>query len=347
MNPIKLLFERYVAEDTTGYYTPKKLLPYFDDAMLMMIIGARRIGKTNFALRLVCDLWQEFHLKSMWVRNKMTELKEPEFLNDFLNDAKRFGWCPEEWTVRPDGVHINEDRDSELIIKFQSISTFSNRRGGSHPDVLLMIFDEFMPEDRRYPPMCATGLLSLTKTVFSGNTDARCICLSNFVSVANPYFVKFRVYPDKNKDVTFFRNKGILIERCTGYTCSIESDNAWNRVYKSAQIGEYASESEDKLSDLICPLPKGATPKPYLIQCDDILYRGWEKDGFTYWAEYKGPVDNKIVIWTPNLKECSDRVALILPWMKKHLIEAMQMGTLRFKNPNVMFAILNIAFETV
>ena len=346
MNPIKALFERYVKEDVLGYYTPRKILPHFDEAMLMMIIGARRIGKTDLFLRLACDLWQEYRLKTMWVRNKLTELKEPEFLNDFLNDAKQFGWCPETWTVRPDGVHDGEDKESECIIKFQSISTFSNRRGGAHPDVICMIFDEFMPEDRRYPHMCATGLLSLTKTVFSGNTDARCFCLSNFVSAANPYFVKLRIYPDKNKDVSVFKDKSILIERCTGYTCSILDDNPWNNVYKAAQIGNYASEDEDKLTELIKSVPKGAKPRPYLILSDGILYRAWEKNGLTYWNEYKqDPKD--IYVWTPNLKECSDRVSLILPFMKRNIEEQMMFGTLRFKNPNVMFAILSMVFETV
>ena len=53
------------------------------------------------------------------------------------------------------------------------------------------------------------------------------------------------------------------------------------------------------------------------------------------------------MIWTPNLKECSDRVNLIMPFMKRHIEEEMQMGLLRFKNPNVMFAILSMVFETV
>ena len=53
------------------------------------------------------------------------------------------------------------------------------------------------------------------------------------------------------------------------------------------------------------------------------------------------------MIYTPNLKECSDSVTLMMPFMKKHIEEEMQMGMLRFKNPNVMFAILSMVFETV
>ena len=342
MNPIKQLLQEY--GDNDGWYNGQKILPYFDDAMLIMIIGKRRIGKTDLFLRLACDLWQRFNLRTMWVRNKLTELKEPSFFNEFLNDAKLHGWCPEAWETKADGVH--DPGDPDPVIKFQSISVFSNRRGGAHPDVIMMVLDEFMPEDRKYPHMCASGLLSLTKTVFSGNIDARCFCLSNFVSAANPYFVKFRIYPAKGRDITYFPDKKILIERCNDYRCSILGSNPWNDVYKAAGVGNYASEEEDALIELIRPIPKGATPGPYLIQCDGLLYRSWTKNGIVHWNEYKGSCKD-IVIYTPNLKECSDRIQLAPPWMKKHIEEQMQIGLLRFKNPNVMFAILSMAFETV
>ena len=342
MNPIKQLLIEYGNND--GWYNGQKLLPHFDDTMIMMIIGARRIGKTDLFLRLACDLWQRFNLRTMWVRNKLTELKEPSFFNEFLNDAKLHNWCPEGWVTKADGVH--DPGDPEPVILFQSISVFSNRRGGAHPEVIMMVLDEFMPEDRKYPHMCATGLLSLTKTVFSGNEEARCFCLSNFVSAANPYFVKFRIYPRKDQDITVFPDKSILIERCKDYRCAILEDNKWNRAYKAAGVGNYASEEEDRLIELIRPVPKGATPAPWLVLSDGVLYRRWQKNGMSYWNEYKGNIKDT-VIYTPNLKECSDSVTLMMPFMKKHIEEEMQMGMLRFKNPNVMFAILSMVFETV
>ena len=344
MNPIKQLMTEYGKND--GWYNAQQILPYFDDTVMFWIIGARRIGKTDFFLRLMCDLWQRFRLKTMWVRNKMVELKDPSFHSAFLNDAKRYGWCPPDWETRPDGVHTGPDKDSELICSFQSISTFSNRRGGAHPDTFMMIFDEFCPEDRKYPPMCATGLMSLTKTVFSGNEDARCFCLSNFVSAANPYFVKCRIYPRTDRPITAYPDKSMLIERCTGYRCGILEDNMWNKAYKAAQIGNYASESEDRLIELVKRMPKGSVPQPYIFKIDDLLYRGYTKNGITYYSEYHGKV-NDIVIWTPNLKECDDRVVLMPVFMRRNIEAEMQSGTLRFKDPNVMFAILNMAFETV
>lgn len=344
MSPIKSILVAIAKNE--GWYSGIKILPYYDDAMVLWIIGARRIGKTDLFLRIACLLWIVFHLKTMWIRNKMVELQSPEFSNGFLNDAIDKGWCPDSWRVMTDGVHESEDRDSETLIKFMSISTFSNARGGGHPDVEMMVFDEFCSEDRKYPKLCATGLLSLTKTVFSGRTTARLFCLSNFVSVGNPYFVKMRIYPTKGKDITFYPDKGMLIERCSGYRCAIEDDNPWNRVYKTAGVGNYASEEEDDLHRLIMPIPKGARPDPYVILNDGIIYRGWNKNGARYFAEYKGDLKDT-AIYTPNLKECSDNVHLMMPFMRRHIDEDMQAGLLRFKDPNSLFAILSIAFDAV
>lgn len=343
MNPIKAVLKSIGKNH--GYYNCLKLMKHFDEAMLMCILGARRIGKTDLFLHVACELWKRFNLKTMWIRNKKVELEDPAFLADFLNDAKRFEWCPPEWVAKSDGVWT-ADKDGELIIKFQSISTFSNRRGGAHPGVVMMVLDEMMPEDRKYPRMAAQGLLSLSKTVFSGNPDARIFCLSNYVSAANPYFVKLRVYPDPDRDITFFREKGVLIERCRGYRSAIEEGNPWNKVYEAAQIGNYESEREDSLITLVSKIPKGAQPAPYLYRIDGITYREWRKNSMSYFDEYRGSVKGT-VIFTPNVSECGAGVQLILPYILSNLNNGMITGTLRFRDPNVMFAILSMVYETV
>lgn len=342
MPPIKAILTAIGYNE--GWYSALKILPHYDETMIFWIIGARRIGKTDLYLRVSCLLWIVFQLRTMWIRNKMVELQDPAFMNDFLNDAIDKEWCPADWTTVSDGVHVPDSDDP--VIKFQSISTFSNRRGGAHPDVEMMLFDEFCPEDRKFPKMCAVGLVSLTKTVFSGKTTARLFCLSNFVSAGNPYFVKMRIYPSKGKDITAYPEKGMLIERCTGYRCAIDDNNPWNRVYRSAGIGNYASEEEDQLNNLISPIPKGCRPDPYVFLNDGLIYRGWNKNGMHYFSEYKGSLKDT-AIFTPNLKECSDTVNLIHLFMRRNIEEEMQMGRIRFKDPNTMFAILSMVFETV
>lgn len=343
MNPIKRILKDL--GDNDGWYNARKIMRYFDDTLIFWILGERRIGKTDLFLRVACELFIRYRKQTMWIRNKKVELEDPAFLADFLNDAKRLGWCPEEWDTRAEGVFESSAKDAAQIIKFQSISTFSNRRGGAHPDVLMMVLDEMMPEDRRYPRMAPEGLASLSKTVFSGNVQGRIFCLSNYVSAANPYFVRFRIYPS-SEDVTVFRDKRMLIERCRGYKRAIEDGNPWNDVYSAAKMGNYASEEEDSLITLISKVPRGSQPAPYLFLIDGIYYREYRKNGVSYYDEYHGRRDG-IVIFTPNLKECSDSVQLIIPYIPKGINESMQWGKVRFKNPNIMFAILSMVYDAV
>lgn len=326
-----------------GWYNAGRILPHLDDCMVFWIVGERRIGKTDFFLHAAMLLWQDHGQKTMWLRNKKVELEDPAFYEAFLNDAVLHGWAPESYEVRADGVYDGKER----FLLFQSISTFSNRRGGAHPGVTMMIFDEFMPEDRRYPTACAKGLMSLTKTVFSGRTDARVFCLSNFVSAANPYFVSFGIYPKPDTHVTIYADKGMAIERCHGYHKAIAEGNPWNAVYKAGNYGDYADESEDSLLNLVSgKIPNGAEIGKYLILKDGRYYAPYSKNGLIYWAEFKGRISS-FSVYASTIQECSDSVRMLPKFHLKDMAEISSQGGYRFKSVNDMFAILSILYETV
>ena len=324
-----------------------KLSRFWEKAILIFIIGGRGIGKTDLWLRVACELWQRFGCKTMWIRNKKVELSDDGNYENFLSDAKRFGWCSEDWDARPDGVYLSDDREAERIIDFQSISTFSNKRGGAHPDTLLMVLDEMIPEDRRYPKMCAQGLLSLANTVLRGREGARIVALSNFVSAANPYFARFEVYPSRQYDVTVYEEKAILIEKCRGYRKAIKEESPFTKLMRAGRMAMYESEDEDPLLGLIEKMPKGAVPLGFLFLIDGKYYKEWDKDGVRYFDEWNGQVKDTALIYTPNVEECDKGVQLVPSWLDKHLRETMQYNLMRFKSPNVMFKILNMIYATV
>ena len=315
--------------------------------MLIFIIGGRGIGKTDLWLHVACLLWACYRCKTMWIRNKKVELSDDGNYENFLKDAVRFGWCPETWESRPDGVYLSSDRDADMVIDFQSISTFSNKRGGAHPDTLLMVLDEMIPEDRRYPKMCAQGLLSLANTVLRGRSGARIIALSNFVSAANPYFARFEVYPSRQYDVTVYEDKSIMIERCKGYRRSIQEDNPFTKLMRAGKMAMYESEDEDPLLGLIEKVPKGARPLGFLFLIEQKFYREWDKDGVRYFDEWTGQIKEGTIIYTPNVEECDKGVQLVPSWLDKHMRDTMQYNLMRFRSPNVMFKILNMIYATV
>lgn len=331
--------------DSNGYYSFSKILKHGKDARLWFIVGQRRIGKTLTCLHLACELFIQDAKQTMWVRNKKVELEDDGFINTFLNAAREFGWCPDTWVCKKDGVWTAE-KGGDQVILFQSVSTFSNRRGNMTPDVELIIFDEFMPEDRRYPKQCHKGLMSLTKTVLSGRESARCICLSNYISCANPYFVGFRIFPKKGYDVTYFKDKSIALEICHGYNCSILEDSGWNVLYKAGGYGDYASEEEDELFKLICKMPNGASWKRHIIVQDVGLFTYYEKDGYYYWKELQGEDVSRAYKFTSHTTLMAPGIHS-LKYIEKFIKEGIDIGRFRYVTPNVMYAVMSEIYKEI
>lgn len=342
---IEETIRRICEEDLSGFYRPLRAM---DSALengyvplIYWIIGARRIGKTDFFLHLACELWEKHRVQTMWLRNKQVELTEPGFYNDFLNDAKRFCWCPEEWTAKSDGVWTSE-KDGELVIKWQSLSTFSNRRGAAHPDVYMMIYDEFIPESRDYPRRPLTALMSLTKSVFAGKREARLFCLSNFVSLTNPFFAGLRIYPDG--DITHYPQKAMLIEKCRGYRCSIENDNPWQNVYKAARYGDYQDESEDKLIELVKKLPKKSKSIGYAVKIQNEIYQPFDTGKSIHWCHVEH-IPHGLQLFAADVLEVSDKIPLLPDLLKRNIEICVQNDTIRFDSPNTLYSIMSLVYN--
>lgn len=339
---------RYIVEssaDMGGHYDLRKIMKECnDDIVLMFIIGARRIGKTLYLQYIMCRLWIEFGLTTMWLRNKKIEFDNADFKSGFLNAAKRLGWCPEEWICDREGVKTAA-KEGSVVCLFEGVSTFSNRRGNEHAGTVMIVLDEMMPEDRRYPSRAHTGLMSLTKTVLSGKEGSRCFCLSNFVASGNPYFSGFRVFPDRKKDVTVFPEKGLAIEVCRGYRCAIDEASPWNRVYSAGGYSDYSDADEDLLFQLIERTPKGSKPVDIIIRVGQSHYRAYTKKGLYYWERSAIPKD--IPIYTDRLEDSGTEADMIPRWLRRNLTDLAVANLLRFKDVNVMYDVLSIVYAEV
>lgn len=328
-----------------GWASFMKLYAEAPDCPLWFMIGARRIGKTDLALQIAIMLWQEYRRKTMWIRDVLETLKSADFQADFLNDAYEYGWITDvddqhRWTVRNDGVH---DPDGELFIKFQSLSTYSSRRGPAHPDVDLMLFDEFIPEDRRYFKGALKGLMSLTKTVFSGRPGCRCICTSNFVALSNPYFAGFEIYPDPKKDVSVWHDKAVAVERCRGYRCAIAKDSPWNKAYAAAHYGEYADEDEDLMHQLVRKIPKGSKPDKWAVMIYDKWFRIYTTTAGVRIARRERDLNRQAtVLYVTDPRDLTDDVRMLEPVIRMSIDNDIAAGRLRYEDANTLFAFVNL-----
>ena len=334
--------------DNDGWASFIKLLREARGCPIWFMIGARRIGKTDVALHIALLLWQKYRRKTMWVRDVLRTMEAANVQADFLNDAYEFGWIHDEddkhtWSCKADGVH---DPSGELVIKFQSLSTYSSRRGPAHPDVDLILFDEFIPEDRRYKKGALKGLMSLTKTVFSGREGCRCICTSNFVALSNPYFAGFEIYPDPKLDVTVWEDKGVAVERCRGYRCAIAKESAWNKAYAAAHYGDYADEDEDEMHKLIRKIPKGAVPDRWALN----IYGKWFRiytttSGMRIAKQERNIIKSATVMYVTDPKDLSDEVALIPAVTRLSIENDIALGRMRYEDANTLFAFVNLTYN--
>ena len=312
------------------------------------MIGARRIGKTDVSLHMALMLWDKYRRQTMWIREVLETFKMNNFQNDFLNDAYKFGWIHDQdekhtWTCGNEGVR---DPDGNLVIKFQSLSTYSSRRGPGHPDVDLMIFDEFVPEDRKYINAGLKGLMSLTKTVFSGRDGTRCICTSNFVALSNPYFAGFEIFPDPKQDVTVWHDKGVAVERCRGYRCAIAEESEWNRTYKAAGYGDYADEEDDEMRRLIRKMPKGAKPDKWAVMIRGKWFRIYTSSNGTRIARMERNLNkNGITMYVTDPRDLSDEVVMLPPIARLSIDNDIALGRMRYEDPNTLFAFVNLTYN--
>lgn len=342
-DPIRHIVE--TAPEMSGHYSMRKLFAACDDSIVLsFIVGARRIGKTLFLQYVMCRLFEEFGLSTLWVRNKKIEFDSADFRGGFLNAAKRLGWCPETWICDPEGVKTCKGGD--LVCHFEGVSTFSNKRGNESAGTLMIVLDEMMPEDRRYPPRAHTGLMSLTKTVLSGKVGSRCFCLSNFVASGNPYFSGFRIFPDRKRDVTVFPDKGMAIEVCRGYRCAIDEGSPWTRVYQAGRYSDYSDADEDLLFQLIERTPRGSTPVDIVLRIGKSHYRPWQKNGLYYFERCSDTVKG-VRIYTDRLEDSGTEADMIPRWLRSQLTDLAVSNLMRFKDVNVMYDVLSVIYSEV
>jgi hypothetical protein len=140
----------------------------------------------------------------IYVRRYKPELKKiSNYFNDVMSE-----FPDHQFKVKGHELYI----DNKVAGWAIPLSTWQSQKSNAYPNVSTMIFDEFIREkdNSGYIPNEVEALLNLMDTVFRNRENVRCICLSNSVSVVNPYFLYFGVVPNIQK--RFNAYKSLLIE---------------------------------------------------------------------------------------------------------------------------------------
>lgn len=184
------------------WYDINRLLSF--NRILNFCIGARGIGKTYGAKKYVVNRFIKHGKQFIYLRRYKTELRK---VKNFFNDIRQ-EFPDHEFKVKGWELYI----DGKLAGYAMPLSAWQSEKSNAYPDVETILFDEFIREkdNSGYLPNEVSSLLNLMDTVFRNRSDVRTICLSNAVSVVNPYFLYFKLTPDIER--RFNANDSIVIE---------------------------------------------------------------------------------------------------------------------------------------
>jgi hypothetical protein len=184
------------------YYNPQKMLSY--NRILNFIIGARGIGKSYSMKEYPIRRFLKTGEQMIYVRRYRSELRK--VINYFDDIKDKFPG--HEFKVKGKLLLIDDKVYGWAI----PLSMWQSEKSNAYPKVGTIIFDEFIREkdNSGYLPNEVQALLNLMDTVFRDRENVRCICMSNAVSLVNPYFLYFDLVPDTNKRFNAYKN--ILVE---------------------------------------------------------------------------------------------------------------------------------------
>src|SRR5690625_544003 len=315
-----------MAFDKSLYYNPNKMLSY--NRIINFVIGARSIGKSyamnEYPLKRFLKNGEEF----IYLRRYKTELKKvykyfddiqenyPEYKltvegNRFLCDGKVFGYA-------------------------MPLSTWQSEKSNSYPKVTTIIYDEFIREkdNSGYIPNEVDALLNLMDTVIRTRDNARCICLSNSVSIVNPYFLYFGLVPDITKRFNAYRDMLVEIPDSTDFAI----ERRKTRFGMLIDGTDYADMSLDNkfVNDSSVFIDKRSKRSKYKFT---VIYNGlrmgvWVdvEEGLMYMSQDHDPSSKKVFALTKD--DFTENTMIMISWKENFflskLVSAFKGCLLRF-----------------
>jgi hypothetical protein len=314
--------------DKSLYYNPQKLLSY--NRILNFVIGARGIGKSYAWKVHPIKRFLKFGEQFIYLRRYKPELKKVG--NYFDNIKDEFPEC--EFKVKGREFYVNGKLAGWAI----PLSTWQSEKSNAYPNVSHIIFDEFLREkdNSSYLPNEVEALLNLMDTVFRDRENVRTICLSNAVSVVNPYFLYFDLVPDINK--RFNANDDIVVEIPDSVDFSeARRKTKFGRLIDGTLYGEMSLDNEFT-NDSNVFIEKRSKESKFVFS---IVYKGltmgiWVdlKQGIMYLSlDHDSTTKNQYALTTDDLKE---NVMFMKGWKNNYhlrkLVGSFMNGILRFDN---------------
>ncbi len=231
--------------------------------------------------------------------------------------------------------------DGKIMGYSQALSTASILKSDAFPNVNLIIFDEFIIDNRgtyHYLKDEVTKFLDLYETIARGR-DVTVLFLSNAVTITNPYFDYFHLNKPANGNIQRFgSSKEILVQNFVSQPLSImKKQSRFGQIINGTEYLDYAYDNEWLLdnTDFIAQKPRRCEYFLTLLYKDTKLGIWLDNKDWMYYVSLN--VDEQYPkVYSVTTDDHKPNVMLFhagrkLPWLK-NLQDAYEMGAVRYES---------------
>jgi hypothetical protein len=314
--------------DKNMFYNPNKMLSY--NRILNFVIGARGIGKTYGMKKYVINRFLKHGKQFLWLRRYKDELKSiPRWFNDIRDE-----FPGHEFKVKGRQFFV----DGKLAGFAHPLSAWQSLKSDAFPDLETILYDEALREkdNSGYIPNEPQALLNVMDTVFRLRDNVRCICMSNAVTIVNPFFLYFNIVPDIKKRYNAYNS--VVVEIPDSIDFSIERRKTkFGQLIDGTEYGDMSLDN-DFVNDSSVFIEKRSPDSKFIFA---VVYKGmtmgvWldQQKGLLYMDTSYDPSTKKIYALTTD--DLQENIMLLNNWKNNYhlykLVSAFKKGYLRFDN---------------
>lgn len=324
--------------DQSLYYNPNKLLSY--NRILNFVIGARGIGKTYGFKKYAINRFIKHGEQFIYLKRYKTDLKK---IDQFFK-AVSMEFPDHTFSVRGWDLLI----DKKVCGWVLPLSSWQSIKSSEFPNVTTILYDEFLLEShskQSYMQNEPSALLNLMDTVIRNRDNARMICMSNAVSVVNPFFLYFDVIPNVGKRYNAYED--IVVEIPDSIDFAEErTKTKFGKLISKTEYGDFSLKNEF-INDSQVFISKRSKDSKFQFA---ICYKGmtmgiWVDidEGLMYLANEYDPSTKHI--YALSTDDLEDNMMMITSWKQnyfmKKMVSAFFNGYLRFDNQ----VLRNVGYE--
>lgn len=178
------------------------------------------------------------------------DIMNSEFFNDYEFKVLGYGGYIREKIKDEDGDYIDSSQNNnewEQICHFIPLSISLKFKSTAYPLVTKIFFDEFIIDkgSMRYLKNEVEVFLDLFETVARKRDNVDAFFLANNVSLVNPYFTYFKVYPSPRRRFSSAMDGLVQVELFTDEEFIQEKKNTrFGRLIDGTKYGDYAIHNE-------------------------------------------------------------------------------------------------------